>query len=86
MYPDVLTESKFVQNSLASLHPEIKITTNDDTREGLSEFVDKSGLDLLIVIPKERNFMERIFHKSVTKKIVLHPMAPVMILHKPNSI
>ncbi len=81
MYPEVLTESKFLQNNLASLHPEIKITTNDDTREGLNEFVNKNGVDLLIVIPKERNFLERIFHKSVTKQIVLHPGAPVMILH-----
>lgn len=81
MYPEVLTESKFLQNSLAGLQPEIKIITNNNPREGLNEFVTKNGLDLLIVIPKERNFPERLFHKSVTKQIVLHPMAPIMILH-----
>lgn len=81
MYPEVLTESRFLQNSLASLHPEIKITTNDDIRKGIDELVNKNGLDLLIVIPKERSFLARIFHKSVTKKMVLHPGAPVMILH-----
>ena len=81
MYPAVLPESKFMQSNLASLHPEIKIATNDDTQEGLNEFVNKNGLDLLIVIPKERNFLARIFHKSVTKKMVLHPGTPVMILH-----
>jgi len=81
MYPEVLTESKFMQNSLAGLHPQVRIGTNDDTKEGLEEFVHKSGLDLLILLPKERNFVDRIFHKSITKKMVLHPEVPIMILH-----
>jgi nucleotide-binding universal stress UspA family protein len=81
MYPQVLTETKFVQNSLARLHPEIHITTNDDTKEGLEDFVHKSALDLLILLPRERNFVERIFHRSITRQMVLHPKVPVMILH-----
>lgn len=81
MFPQVLTETKFIQNSLASLHPEIKITTHNDTREGLVDFVHKSGVDLLILLPKERNFVGRLFHRSITKEMVLHPEVPVMILH-----
>lgn len=81
MYPQVLAETKFIQNNLAKLHPEIRITTNDDIKEGLEDFVQKSGIDVLILVPKEHNFVESIFHKSVSKKMVLHPEVPVMILH-----
>ncbi|PSK91199.1 universal stress protein [Taibaiella chishuiensis] len=81
MYPQVLTESKFIQNNLAALRPEIRITTNDNIREGLMHFVQQQQLDLLLLLPKERNFVESLFHRSVTKKMVLHPEVPVMILH-----
>ncbi len=81
MFPQVLTESKFIQNNLAALRPEIRIATNDDIREGLETFVKKQEIDLLLLLPKERNFVESLFHRSVTKKMVLHPEAPVMILH-----
>jgi len=81
MYPHVLTETKFMQQHLAGLHPEIRITTHSDIKEGLEDFVRTNNIDLLILIPKERNFVENIFHKSVTKKMVLHPEVPVVILH-----
>lgn len=81
MYPQVLSETKFIQNSLASLHPEISIGTHDDIKAGLEDFVHKSGIDLLILLPGERNFVERLFHRSVTRKMVLHPEVPLMILH-----
>jgi len=81
MYPEVLTESKFIQDRLAGLHPQIRIATSDDVKEGLKDFVNKSGIDLLIIVPKERSFIESIFHQSMTKKMVLHPEVPVMILH-----
>jgi nucleotide-binding universal stress UspA family protein len=81
MYPQVLVQTKFMQDHLAALQPEIRIATNEDTKEGLEDFVQKSGIELLILVPKERNFVERLFHKSVTKKMVLHAAVPVMILH-----
>lgn len=81
MYPQVLTETKFMQDNLAGLHPEIRITANEDIKGGLEDFIQKSGIDLLILVHKERNFVEGIFHKSITKKMVLHPEVPVMILH-----
>ncbi|MFA6059165.1 MAG: universal stress protein [Taibaiella sp.] len=80
MYPQVLAETKFIQNDLARLHPEIRISTNEDIKEGLEDFVKKSGIDVLILVPKERNFVESIFHRSVSKKMVLDPEVPVMIL------
>jgi len=81
MYPRVLTGSKFIQASLAALHPEIRIATSDRIKEGLEKLVHKSRIDLLIVVPKERNFMDSIFHKSLTKKMMSHPEVPVMIVH-----
>lgn len=81
MYPQVLSETRFVQNTLAGLRPEFRITTNSDIKEGLEDFVRQHAIDLLLLIPKERGFTESIFHKSMTKKMALHAEVPVMILH-----
>lgn len=81
MYPSVLTEIKSIQRNLASLHPDIRITTNGNIGEGIVDFVHKEAIDLLLLIPKERNFLESLFHKSITKDMVLHPKVPIMIMH-----
>jgi nucleotide-binding universal stress UspA family protein len=78
--PLVLSETRFMQGNLADLHPKIRITTDHDIKGGLEDFVQKSGIDALILVPKERNFVESIFHKSVSKSMVLHPQVPIIIV------
>lgn len=81
MRPEILRESKFIQICLAQYRPEIRIIDHESTRQGLENFVAKNDFDLLILLPKERSFIERIFHKSMSKGMVLHPVVPVMIVH-----
>lgn len=81
-FPEVLSESKFLHIWLKQYHPNISITTNNDVKQGLEDFVQKNNIDLLLLLPKERSFIENLFHKSVTQKIVLHPAVPVMIVHR----
>lgn len=85
VYSEVLSESKSAQLSLASLHPEIRIATNESVEDGLFDFSEQSNIDLLIVIPKERNFIQKLLHKSISRKLVLHPKIPVMLLHEQQN-
>lgn len=78
----IAVASRSIQNMLQSLRPEIHATQFPTVKEGLEEFVQLNNIDLLMVIPKERTFVERVFHKSLTKKMVLHSRVPVVILHK----
>ncbi|HEY0271749.1 MAG TPA: universal stress protein [Chitinophaga sp.] len=80
-YPETVRESRFLQSSLSDYDPEIRIVPNDNIKKGLNEVVRQSGIDLLVLLPKERNFTEGLFHKSVTQKMILHPDVPVMVLH-----
>jgi nucleotide-binding universal stress UspA family protein len=81
MYPTVLAEAKSVQRNLARLHPDIRITTNENVGDGLVAFMDKQSIDLILLVPKEHNFLERLFHKSITKDMALHPKVPIMVVH-----
>ncbi len=85
MYPEVLAESKAAQSKLAHLHPEMRISSNKNVEDGLTEFSLKSHIDLLLVIPKERNFIQKLLLKSVSQELSIHPHTPVMLLHEePN--
>ncbi len=53
-------------------------TNNID--DGVIEFADKNGINLLIVLPKHRNMLEQLMHKSHSKQMLLHSHVPVMAL------
>lgn len=55
---------------------------NENPAEGIGEFVSGHQADLLAMIGQNRNFFTDLFHRSVTKQIVVHSRVPVLILHK----
>ena len=54
--------------------------TNESVSEGLNDFVNSSNADVLAMIPEKNNFFMKIFHKSVTKQMVLHSQIPLLSL------
>ena len=54
----------------------------ENTEQALFDFAEKSHCDLIVVVTKHYSLWERIFHRSMTKKIALHSEIPVLILHE----
>ena len=79
--PREIFESGMMQEMLGVVHPEYHFITTPDIDSGILEFCDKNHIDLLIVLPKRRDFIERLLHRSHTKHFVLHSHVPVMALH-----
>lgn len=52
-----------------------------DVLEGLSQYIEEINADLLIMATTHRNFLEALFHRSLTKQMVFHTTVPLMILH-----
>ncbi len=48
----------------------------------LQNYVDTNKPDLLVVVAEKRNFLERLFHSSVSRKICLNPHGAILVLHK----
>jgi len=74
-------ESRSLQNQLDDLHPVYRFIDYEDIENGLEEFAASNKLDLLVTIPKRHNIIEKLFHKSHSKKLVLHTNVPVMAMH-----
>jgi len=74
-------ETRSIQNLLYDLHPVYRFIDYDDIETGLEEFAATNKLDLLITVPKRHNIIDKIFHKSHSKKLMLHTHVPVMAIH-----
>lgn len=49
--------------------------------DGLNKYISTHKIDLLVVVSQKRSFWERLFHKSVTKRMVLNSELPTLVLH-----
>lgn len=83
---DILNEK------LARLHKEMEGIniqpvpySGEAIHEALTQFAVKANAGLLVVVTKHRNFIESLGHQSVSKKVLVHPDLPVMVLHAPDE-
>ena len=77
---NVMSESVTIENYFAELHPKFHFIKQEKTEDGINQFIKTNHPDLLIVIPKNRNLIETILHKSSSKKFILHPNIPVLAI------
>jgi nucleotide-binding universal stress UspA family protein len=75
-------DSVLLEKMLAALKPTYHFITNGNTDQAIIDFAEENKLDLLIVVPKRRGLLKRLFHKSHTKQLVLHAHVPVMAMHQ----
>ncbi|HEY0175113.1 MAG TPA: universal stress protein, partial [Pedobacter sp.] len=54
-------------------------TDHENIEEGILDFADEHAVDLLIAVPKEYNFLERIFHRSLTKNLAYRTHLPLLV-------
>lgn len=80
--PEIIEESGYLQEMLDELHPSFDFLNNTGVEEGLNSNAERHELDLLIVIPKKHNLIDKLLHKSHTKKFALHTHVPVMAIHE----
>ncbi|TMI71209.1 MAG: universal stress protein [Bacteroidetes bacterium] len=80
--PGIIREAGVAQEMFEKLHPVYHFLNNVDIDKGLSEYAEKNSLDLLIVIPKKHGFIDKIFHKSHAKQLVIHTHVPVLSVHE----
>ncbi len=52
-----------------------------DTAKGLTQYAEECKADLLVLYTVKRHFLEKLFHKSVTRDLILHSKKPLLIYH-----
>jgi nucleotide-binding universal stress UspA family protein len=53
---------------------------NENPVEGINEFVKAKKADMVAVVPHHHTFVERLFHRSFSKKMAFHTHVPLLVL------
>jgi nucleotide-binding universal stress UspA family protein len=76
----LLFRNKLVEKSDYT-HLGFKLLTDKDVYHGVNSFVEEHGADLLVVSMRTRTIWQKLFHRSLTKRMAYHSHLPVMALH-----
>jgi nucleotide-binding universal stress UspA family protein len=79
--PDTVFESGLLQEMLGTLQPKYHFIVDEETEQGIIDFVERNHIDLLVIFPKRHKLLEKLIYKSHSKQFVLHSHVPVMALH-----
>ncbi|WP_282781628.1 universal stress protein [Phaeodactylibacter xiamenensis] len=52
-----------------------------NVQEGIVQYASDIRADLIVMGTMHRNFLERLFHKSVTQQVVFHTTVPLLVMH-----
>jgi nucleotide-binding universal stress UspA family protein len=80
--PDLVFQSGLLQELFAHINPQYHFLSNKNTEEGILQFVKANQTDLLVVLPREHDLVDKLVHKSHTKAFVLHSEVPVLALRQ----
>ncbi len=58
-----------------------KLLTDKDVYHGVNSFIKEHRADLLILSMRSRTIWQKLFHRSLTKRMAYHSHLPVMALH-----
>ncbi|MEQ8471803.1 MAG: universal stress protein [Marinoscillum sp.] len=71
--------SKFHQQ-LSTIDHDHLVVINEDIYEGITTYTNDQKPDMLGLIPGDRSFLDRVFHKNKTEKITYHLKIPVLLI------
>lgn len=89
---DFLTHKKELdnyQNVLEERYRDIKITSahlkGREFEDTVQQYINENSIDMIAMITYKRNFLESIFHRSVTKKMAYRTQIPLLALPGTNE-
>ena len=71
-----------LNHSLEKLNHSFHYTMNDDVIEGINSFVDKMGIDMVVMIPRIHSALHNLFHEPNSKRMAFHTKVPLLALHE----
>ncbi len=73
------------QDIFKELKPQLHTITNESFVSGIKQFLHNHAIDMLIIIPHQHSWMERIFFKTHTADLLEKVSIPIMCLPERNE-
>ncbi|HMQ68430.1 MAG TPA: universal stress protein [Ignavibacteria bacterium] len=61
---------------------ELELVKEENILEGINDYVNSNDVDILAMTIKKRSLFDKIFSRSLTKKMAYHTKIPLLALHK----
>ncbi len=55
---------------------------NNDPEEGINAFAHENKADMIAMVKRDHPFFERLFSRSITKKMAYHTDVPLLVMHE----
>ena len=81
-----MAENVFLYNQLKEFTPGFCSINHEHIEEGIFTMMKEKKSDLLMVLPGKYPFLQKLFHASHTKKLILHSSLPVLAIPLKNAI
>lgn len=75
--PVMLTEWAKTMNGIEHHY---HFVSHDDIEKAIMRYAYENGIELLALLGKTHNMLDRLFHKSLSKKLVYHSKLPLLVL------
>lgn len=57
------------------------LVTGQNVQEGVKDFLSRQNTQLLVVVPRKHTFIDKLFRKSVSRKLMLEPTIPLLVIN-----
>lgn len=71
-----------IKNTIGSEKIKLALVTEENVLEGINDYISSNDVDVLAMAIKKRNLLDKIFNRSLTKKMAYHTKIPLLALHK----
>lgn len=79
---NIVELDSFFDNKAPGLQINFKEMKGEEVWETLNLFAEQLELDLLIMSSPHRNLIERMFHRSITRKMTIYSKVPLLIVRE----
>ncbi|MFZ1462196.1 MAG: universal stress protein, partial [Ignavibacteria bacterium] len=60
----------------------LELVKEENVLEGINDYINSHEVDVLAMAIRKRSLLDKIFNRSLTKKMAYHTRIPLLALHK----
>ncbi len=77
-----IAEDSLIEKYIKNIKHHYSIIWGDSITDGIIKHINEVPTDLLVVLKRDHNLLQKVFITSITKKIVLRSNLPIMVLRE----
>jgi nucleotide-binding universal stress UspA family protein len=80
--PNTPHEIEVLNLMFENIDTEFHFIEHEFVQDAMNDFIERNGMDMLVMIPKKHSFFESLFKKSRTKEMLYQSHIPILALHQ----